>query len=52
MGVDRVMTSTDYSFVYHADGLARSFLEDAPLNLEDKHKIAHLNAERLLKLST
>ena len=50
MGIDRVLYSTDYPFVYHPDGLARQFLEDAPLSEADKAKIAHGNAERLLKL--
>ena len=50
MGVDRVMYSTDYPFRYNGDGLARTFLEQAPLSYDDKVKIAHSNAERLLKL--
>ena len=50
MGVDRVMYSTDYPFQYHADGMARSFLEKAPLSFDDRAKIAHSNAEKLLKL--
>ncbi len=51
MGIDRVMYSTDYPFVYHPDGTARHFLEQTPLSSDDKAKIAHLNAERLLKLT-
>ena len=50
MGIDRVVYATDYPFVYHPDGQARHFLEDAPLSEADKAKIAHGNAERLLKL--
>lgn len=50
MGVDRVMYSTDYPFQYHPDGTARDFLEQAPLPFDDRAKIAHGNAERLLKL--
>lgn len=50
MGADRVMFSSDYPFRYFPDGTARSFLEQAPLSFEDKAKIGHLNAERLLKL--
>lgn len=51
MGVDRVLYSTDYPFVYHPDGTARQFLEEAPLSFEDRAKVAHGNAERLLKLT-
>lgn len=51
MGVDRVMHASDYPFVPHPDGMNRSFLEEAPLSVEEKHKIAHLNAEKLLKLA-
>ena len=50
MGIDRVLYATDYPFVYYPDGQARRFLEDAPLSAADKAKIAHGNAERLLKL--
>ena len=50
MGIDRVLYATDYPFVYHPDGLARHFLETAPLSAADKAKIAHGNAERLLRL--
>ena len=50
LGADRVMYATDYPYVYVPDGTARTFLEQAPLASEDKAKIAHGNAERLLKL--
>ncbi|AMJ66028.1 amidohydrolase family protein [Hymenobacter sp. PAMC 26628] len=50
MGADRVMFSSDYPFRYFPDGTARSFLEQAPISFDDKAKIGHLNAERLLKL--
>ena len=50
LGADRVMVSTDYPYIYFPDGTARSFLEQAPLTFDEKAKIAHLNAERLLKL--
>ncbi len=50
LGIDRVMHSTDYPFEYEADGLGRPFLMDAPLSYDDKAKIAHVNAEKLLKL--
>jgi len=50
LGSERVMYSTDYPFVYHPDGTARRFLEQAPFAAEDKANIAHRNAEKLLKL--
>jgi hypothetical protein len=31
-------------------GLARTFIDTAPLSTEDKLKLAHLNAERLLQV--
>ena len=49
MGADRVMYSTDYPFQFHPL-MGRTFLENAPIAYEDKHKIAHQNAETLLKL--
>lgn len=51
MGVDRVMYSSDYPFEYGGGGIGRKFLEEAPLSYDDKLKIAHINADRLLKLS-
>lgn len=51
MGIDHVMYSSDYPFQYHEDGLARRFLENSPLSPEDKSKIAHANAEKLLGIS-
>lgn len=48
MGADRIMYSVDYP--YAAGEQARTFLEDAPISPADKEKIAHLNAERVLKL--
>ncbi len=50
MGIDRVVASTDYPYRYFPDGRARTFIEEAPTSLENKHKIAHLNAEKLLRL--
>lgn len=50
VGIDRVMYSTDYPFQYRTDGMARTFLEQAPLTIDQKEKIAHGNAEYLLKL--
>ena len=48
MGADRIMYSVDYPYV--ADEHARTFLENAPISPADKDKIAHRNAERVLKL--
>ncbi len=47
-GVDRILFSVDYPFASNAR--ARTLLETAPLSTADLEKIAHLNAERLLKL--
>jgi len=48
MGEDRIMYSIDFPF-YENKG-ARAFLENAPISQEAKEKIAHGNAEKLLKL--
>jgi uncharacterized protein len=48
MGADRIMYSVDYPYV--AGDQARPFLENAPISPADKEKIAHGNAEKLLKL--
>jgi predicted TIM-barrel fold metal-dependent hydrolase len=48
-GADSILYSVDYPF--RADDQARTFLESAPISPADKAKIAHGNAERLLKLS-
>jgi predicted TIM-barrel fold metal-dependent hydrolase len=47
-GVDRILFSVDYPFSPNAPG--RTLLETAPLSPADLEKIAHLNAEKLLKL--
>lgn len=49
MGADRIMYSADYPYLF--DTQARTFLEQAPISPADREKIAHLNAERVLKLS-
>lgn len=47
LGADRIMYATDYPFV---PTLGRSYIDHAPLSDTDKAKIAHLNAERLLRI--
>jgi uncharacterized protein len=49
MGADRILYAVDYPFI--AGDQARAFLENAPISPADKEKIAHGNAETLLKLS-
>lgn len=49
MGADRIMYAVDYPFI--AGDQARTFLEHAPISPADKEKIAHGNAEKVLKLS-
>lgn len=45
-GADRVLFSVDHPF---ADSLAATaFLRDAPISADDREKLAHRNAERLL----
>lgn len=48
VGIDRVMFSADYPFNCSAE--AREFLEGLSIDQSDREKIAHGNAERLLKL--
>jgi predicted TIM-barrel fold metal-dependent hydrolase len=48
VGVDRIMFSADYP--YSSMLAARNFLEQLPLSAADKNRIAHGNAERLLRL--
>ncbi len=47
MGIDRILYSTDYPYMFAPKGGARSFLVDAPISQEDKNKIAYGNWERL-----
>jgi predicted TIM-barrel fold metal-dependent hydrolase len=47
VGVDRIMFSADYPFASMAT--ARSFLDQLPVSPADKERIAHGNAERLLR---
>lgn len=48
VGADRIMFSTDYP--YSSMEAARSFLEQLPISPTDRERIAHRNAERLLRL--
>ena len=61
LGPDRIMFAVDDPFnstlgqqgkdpsgPHSRRGFARSFIETAPISAEDKSKLAHLNAERLL----
>jgi predicted TIM-barrel fold metal-dependent hydrolase len=47
-GADRILFSVDYPFSPNAQG--RAFLDALPVSPEEKAKITHGNAERLLKL--
>jgi hypothetical protein len=46
LGTDRILCAVDYPFLSNEGTVA--FLEQAKLGTEDKHKIAHGNAEKLL----
>ena len=46
IGIDRVLFTTDYP--YGTMKAARQYFDQMPINVNDKEKIAHLNAERLL----
>jgi len=48
VGIDRIVFTADYP--YGNMKAARRFLDQMPINPVDKEKIAHLNAERLLRL--
>jgi uncharacterized protein len=48
VGVDRIMFSADHP--YGSMSEARAFLDRLPVSSADKEKIAHLNAERLLRM--
>jgi len=48
MGADRIMFSVDYPFVPNPPGVR--WMEHVPLGPEDRAKILHGNAKRLLKL--
>ncbi len=48
LGADRILYSVDYPYLTNTG--AREFLEQLPVSQEDKEKIAHRNAETLLRL--
>lgn len=48
LGVDRMLFSVDYPFSDNAELVA--FLRTAPIAEDDREKLFHKNAERLLKL--
>ncbi len=49
IGSDRIIFSVDYPYSSNEQG--RAFLDNAPISPDDKAKISHLNAERLLGLA-
>jgi uncharacterized protein len=48
VGVERIMFSADHPYASMAD--ARAFLNELPVSTADRERIAHGNAERLLRL--
>lgn len=48
-GADRIMFSVDYPFASNAR--ARAFLDSLPVSPSDREKIAHGNADRLMRLT-
>jgi uncharacterized protein len=48
VGIDRVVFTTDWP--YASMKAARQCFDQMPINVNDKERIAHLNAERLLGL--
>jgi predicted TIM-barrel fold metal-dependent hydrolase len=48
LGIDNVLFSVDWP--YESNKLGRAWLESLPISQEDKEKVAHKNAERVLKL--
>lgn len=49
LGADRIIYSVDYPYV--KENNAREFLENAPISPENREKIAHVNAEKLFRLT-
>jgi len=50
MGIDRILFSVDYPFDDNHRGI--EFLQQLPISDHDREKVAHGNAENLLRLST
>ena len=48
VGVGRIMFSADYPYASMKE--AREFLQNLPVNSDDKERIAHENAERLFRV--
>jgi predicted TIM-barrel fold metal-dependent hydrolase len=48
LGIDNVLFTVDWP--YESNRIAVDFLERLPLSAGDREKIAHLNAERILRL--
>ena len=48
VGVDRILLSVDYP--YCTMGEARDFLKHLPVSEADRQRIAHVNADRLLRM--
>jgi predicted TIM-barrel fold metal-dependent hydrolase len=48
LGIDNVIFSVDWP--YESNRLGEAWLKDLPISAEDKEKVAHRNAERVLKL--
>jgi hypothetical protein len=48
VGVDRIMFSADHP--YGSMSQAQAFLDSLPVSSADREKIAHANAERLLRI--
>ncbi len=49
LGIDNILFSIDWPYESNLDGV--QFLRELPLSDQDKRKVAHLNAERLLRLT-
>ena len=50
VGIDRILFSVDYPFASAGNARGRAFLDALPVSEEDRKKIAHGNADALLKL--
>ena len=48
VGPDRILFSVDYP--YNSNAIGRAFLDNLPVSEEDRAKISHGNAKRLLKI--